>query len=386
MGSRFLFATCQLGAEYALKEEIARNHPTLRFAYSRPGFVTFKVLDQAPNAEPGLDADFELRSVFARAYGLSLGKTDARDLTGRARETLAFATSATQGQSSGARGKLRLHVWERDFHPVGEHPPGFIPGKMARQARETLLRGATDTGLFHEESGPPASGELVLDVIVLEESHWWVGYHRHGVAHSPAPGGLAQIDLPAEAPSRAYLKLEQGLGWSGAPIQTGQLAVEIGSAPGGASFALVRRGVRVIGIDPGEMDPVVLNSPLFTHLHKGVADVKKEEIPAETNWVLLDMNVGPHTALSALERIVEFTGPELQGVLLTLKLNEWRYAREIPLWLERVRKLGPGMVRVRATQLPANKQEIFVSGLTRRARLSSPHAPKPAEDRRENPR
>ena len=44
----FVFATCQFGAEAALKDEIARDVPALRFAYSRPGFLTFKLLDEFP--------------------------------------------------------------------------------------------------------------------------------------------------------------------------------------------------------------------------------------------------------------------------------------------------------------------------------------------------
>ena len=37
--SPFLFTVCQVGAEGALKNEVLRSHPELRFAYSRPGFV-----------------------------------------------------------------------------------------------------------------------------------------------------------------------------------------------------------------------------------------------------------------------------------------------------------------------------------------------------------
>ncbi len=64
----FLFVTCQVGAEPALKKELAREHPDLKFAYSRPGFVTFK-REGSP-----LTPEFFLKSVFARTFGLSLEK------------------------------------------------------------------------------------------------------------------------------------------------------------------------------------------------------------------------------------------------------------------------------------------------------------------------
>jgi hypothetical protein len=47
-----------------------------------------------------------------------------------------------------------------------------------------------------------------------------------------------------------------------------------------------------------------------------------------------------------------------RGLLFTLKMNEWRFAAEIPDLLRRVETMG--MVQVRATQLPSNRQEIFV--------------------------
>jgi len=36
------------GFEAALKQEVARRSPDLRFAFSRPGFVTFRAPDSAP--------------------------------------------------------------------------------------------------------------------------------------------------------------------------------------------------------------------------------------------------------------------------------------------------------------------------------------------------
>src|SRR5688572_17996771 len=43
MSARFVFAATQSGAERWLKNEVAREHHELRFAFSRPGFVTFRL-------------------------------------------------------------------------------------------------------------------------------------------------------------------------------------------------------------------------------------------------------------------------------------------------------------------------------------------------------
>ena len=110
--SSFLFVTCQAGAEGALKGELARRWPTFRFAYSRPGFVTFKLPD-----DHGLAEDFDLESTFARAYGFSLGRVQ-----GDSDDVLAEKTWRLIGDQPFEH----LHVWPRDALPAGEH--GYAPG------------------------------------------------------------------------------------------------------------------------------------------------------------------------------------------------------------------------------------------------------------------
>ena len=61
----------------------------------------------------------------------------------------------------------------------------------------------------------------------------------------------------------------------------------------------------------------------------------------------------------------------LSGVFLTVKLNQWKLASEIPDWLEHIKAIG--MQRVKARQLSTNRQEILIYGLTRKglARIST---------------
>ena len=56
--ARFLFVACQAGAEAALKGEMARLWPTFRLAFSRPGFVTFKLPDGVRLAGSNALAEF----------------------------------------------------------------------------------------------------------------------------------------------------------------------------------------------------------------------------------------------------------------------------------------------------------------------------------------
>jgi 23S rRNA (cytidine2498-2'-O)-methyltransferase len=344
----FLFVVCQAGAEKALKSELSRVHPELKFAYSRPGFVTFKLPDGTRPHE------MELESVFARAFGESLKTLKSDWVAG----VLAEAHRLAAGKP------LRLHVFERDRHHPGEEPLGFVPGALADQARELMGAAALPSGLFFDDPVAQATGELVLDVIVVEEGEWWVGWHLHSPRHHAYPGGNPRLSLPEEAPSRAYLKLREALLWSRAPFRAGDLAVEIGSAPGGASYALLEQGFRVIGIDPAIVQPVVSMAPNYQHLSKSVMFVSADELPEEVDWLLLDMNAEPNVSMYGAERIADMC-PQLLGVILTLKLNEWELADQIPEYLDRLRA-NLGLARVRAVQLAHNRREICVYGLTRK--------------------
>ena len=62
-----------------------------------------------------------------------------------------------------------------------------------------------------------------------------------------APRRPHPVDVPADAPSRAYAKIEEAIAWASLPIEAGQVALEIGAAPGGAVMALARRGLEVCG-------------------------------------------------------------------------------------------------------------------------------------------
>jgi len=347
----FIFATCQVGAEKALKAELARRRPALRLAFSRPGFLTFKLPD-----DHGLPADFELGAVFSRASGFSLGPVRGSE----------GAMIEGVWRLFGTRPLRRIHVWQRDQRPVGEFDfePGLTP--VARAVHAALIQSSPRAGALHPQAAafdqPAKRGEPVLDCILVEPDHWWVGYHRARDVLSRWPGGMMALELPAEAVSRAWLKMEQALRWSQLPIAAGARVAELGSAPGGASQCLLDRGCEVLGIDPAEMHARVLAHPRFTHLRRRVRQVRRREF-RKVRWVVSDMNVAPNFTLDAVEDIVTHPEVSVRGLLLTLKLPDWELADELPGYLARIRSWGYN--RVFARQLPANRREVCVAALQR---------------------
>ncbi|MGD9723051.1 MAG: SAM-dependent methyltransferase [Pirellulales bacterium] len=348
VSSGFLFATCQVGAEGALKSEIRRRWPALRFAYSRPGFLTFK----AP-AALAADEPFALDCVFARAWAHSLGKATAHGVGARAREVWKLAAGVPCEA---------IHVWQRDMARPGWRgfEPHFTPAAVQIEA---ALRTHWPAGQGTREAAHPRiaqPGQRVLDCVLVEADEWWVGWHRATTNESCVPGGVFDIALPEHAVSRAYLKMAEALSWSDLPLARGERIAELGCAPGGASQALLDRGLHVVGIDPALVDPRVLAHPHFTHVQKRAADVRRREFRGVA-WLAADMNIAPDSTLDAVEAIVTHPAVNVRGLLLTLKLLDWSLAEAVPDYLARVRRWG--YTNVRARQLAFNRQEICVTAL-----------------------
>jgi 23S rRNA (cytidine2498-2'-O)-methyltransferase len=348
----FLFATCQVGAEGALKAELARRWPALRPAFARPGFLTFKL----PEGH-ALRPDFDLQAVFARAWGFSLGAVEgeaADELAEKAWELL------------GNRSVRRIHAWERDRRAPGDR--GFEPQltPAAAAAHRALLgrcpRPATLAANAENLAARGRTGETVLDCVLVEPGQWWIGYHRIGSVTSAWPGGMLALKLPKSAVSRAWLKMEEALRWSQLPIRKGARVAEIGAAPGGGSQALLARGCLVTGIDPAEMDPAVLAHPNFVHIRRRSTQVRRREF-RKIRWLTADMNVAPNYTLDAVEGIVTHWEVNVRGLILTLKLTTWDLAERLPEFLERVR--GWGYNAVRARQLHHDRREVCVAALMR---------------------
>ncbi|MBP9084566.1 MAG: hypothetical protein KBG15_00545 [Kofleriaceae bacterium] len=346
--AQFAWVTHQVPVTKWLKTEVASRAPHLHFAFSRPGLTTFKITGTANDT-------IVVPSSFARAWGLSVGRAT------KVAEVLALITPLARN----AGAPLRLHVFERDIDvPVDEQDP-TVRGTRARAIEADLRAIAPSEGILFEVEAKANVGDRVIDVIVPHASEpneaWLVGTHRHSAMHGPWPGGVQHVALPEEAPSRAWCKIEEALRWADLTPSPGQDAVEIGSSPGGATYALLCRGLNVYGVDPGEMHARCVNfrgphHNRFVHLHMPAAEVPKSQLPPKYQWLLSDVNLAPMVAMRYIERFVALAHGGLKGAVLTLKLNDDGVFAALPRILARIDKLGPKTVRV--TQLPSHRSEV----------------------------
>lgn len=337
MNPRFYFSTCQAGAEKVVKAEVLSEHPELRFSFSRPGFVTFKEADDvaAPLALQ--------RGIFTRLWGEVLGQTRDR--------------AALPGILALIPRDAIVQAFDRDQFIPGEEPKGFERhGRIKEILKEV-------PGLSAE--GIPVIGRAVYSLIWVDDFHVFLGRHIHGEMLSPAPGNIPDIALPEESPSRAYLKIEEAFQRFKPALEKGQQVLEVGCSPGGATTAMIARGLRVTGVDPQRMDERIYTLPGFKAVRKAARYLVEDDIrDSNPDWLVVDMSITPDEALAELSHVVSLLRAsfgkalKLRQGFITIKLNDWKLAEGIPQYLARLEKIG--FHDLHPLQLCSNRQEFMV--------------------------
>lgn len=179
-----------------------------------------------------------------------------------------------------------------------------------------------------------------------------------GEACAPWPGGIPRLRFPKEAPSRSTLKLEEALLVLLSPaerdrwLKPGMTAVDLGAAPGGWTWQLVNRSMRVTAIDNGPMDKALLQSGIVTHLREDGFRFRPRKA---VDWLVCDMVEQPRRIATL---IAGWLGDNAcRYAIFNLKLPMKKRFDEVRLCLGIV---GAAATDVRARQLYHDREEITV--------------------------
>jgi 23S rRNA (cytidine2498-2'-O)-methyltransferase len=299
--TQFYFALTNPEAEPFLKIEVLARFPELRLSYTRPGFLTFKsTTSQVFNP------------FMARIYGVSLGKIKLEDLS-----------------------YSKAWVWKAQDHFE-------VPAQLKELSEKSLFK----------------IGEKVTLIMMLGPEEYWVGEYTLRSSHFQTPGEVSSI-LQREVPSRAYYKIAEAYEAFDLPFDFQETVLELGSAPGGASLFLLEQDLRVIGVDPADMDPGILKKSNFKHWRRPFETLVPEDFKGDIDWIVSDVNLPPTVVVSQVQRLLEFLHP--RGLVLTLKLNQ---AKHLSFLLETVvlfKKLG--FKKVELKYLPSHRKEIALIAL-----------------------
>jgi 23S rRNA (cytidine2498-2'-O)-methyltransferase len=182
------------------------------------------------------------------------------------------------------------------------------------------------------------------------------------------PGGIPRLRFPAAAPSRSTLKLEEALltlldadereRW----LKPGMTAVDLGAAPGGWTWQLVRRSIRVTAVDNGPMDQKLIDSGLVTHLRE---DGFRYRPAQAVDWLVCDMVEQPRKVAA---RMAEWlAGGWCRQAIFNLKLPMKKRFDEVQLcraMIEETVAAAGKRMEWRASQLYHDREEITVFART----------------------
>lgn len=110
---------------------------------------------------------------------------------------------------------------------------------------------------------------------------------------SPHVMGIPRLKFPSQSPSRSTLKLDEAFlhfiprqEWD-TRLTSGMNAVDLGSAPGGWTYQLVRRGMMVTAIDNGPMAESLMDTGQVKH--KMMDGFKYVPMKQNVYWLVCDM-------------------------------------------------------------------------------------------------
>lgn len=167
-----------------------------------------------------------------------------------------------------------------------------------RKFEGPLLRAMDRAGLLD-----PAQLRLPrLHLFFIDSTTVYPGLSLPGNA-SPWPMGIPRLKFPKGAPSRSTLKLEEAfLTFLGDParlLQPGMKAVDLGAAPGGWTWQLARRSIRVAAVDNGPLDQALLESGIVEHIR---ADGFRYRPSTPVDWLVCDMVEQPRRIADLVAR------------------------------------------------------------------------------------
>ncbi|MDX1589219.1 MAG: 23S rRNA (cytidine(2498)-2'-O)-methyltransferase RlmM [Oleiphilaceae bacterium] len=288
--------------------------------------------------------------VFAREWflGLALVSLPESDRVSAVLEALKEESTRGQGPL-GPFSRLEIQV------PDSDRVSGDVQ-QFARKWTAPLSRALRQSGRLVEDSESPR-----LDLVLSDFDEVFMGLTFPG-NRSPYLGGIPRLRMPASAPSRSTLKLEEAWKlfipedqWL-STLGNGAQAVDLGAAPGGWTWQLVEQGMMVHAVDNGPMDPALMASGHVTHVQEDAFSWRPRRA---VDWLVCDIADKPArvTALMGLW----LTQGLCRHCLFNLKLpmkQRWETWLECRERLEQTLRKAGLRYRIRARHLYHDREEI----------------------------
>jgi 23S rRNA (cytidine2498-2'-O)-methyltransferase len=119
---------------------------------------------------------------------------------------------------------------------------------------------------------------------------------------SPFPNGEVRfVENRSGPPSRAYLKLWEALTLIGCRPQPGERCLDLGSSPGGWSWALQQMGAKIVSVDKAGLAPGIARLPGIEHRFESAFALDPGAV-GPLDWLFSDVVCYPTRLLALVER------------------------------------------------------------------------------------
>lgn len=231
-------------------------------------------------------------------------------------------------------------------------------GRFARKWVAPLSRALRETGsLAARGAGSGHRLELLLESFESVVVALSIAGNR-----SPFDGGVPRLRLSASAPSRSAMKLDEAwrvffddhnrLDYLGG----GRQAVDLGAAPGGWTWQLVRQGMQVTAVDNGPMNAELMATGQVNHVQD---DGYRWRPKRAVDWMVCDIVDQPRKTIAMVSDWL--LARHCRYCIFNLKLpmkkryEEWLVCRDL---LEKALSRDDGKFRLQARHLYHDREEI----------------------------
>lgn len=176
--------------------------------------------------------------------------------------------------------------------------------------------------------------------------------------------GIHRVSMAHDAPSRSYLKLAEAFevfldkSEQAQFLKPGMTAVDLGAAPGGWTWQLAQRGLKVTAVDNGPLKGAAAAHPSIKHLRQDGFRFRPQR---PVDWLVCDMIEQPQRVAALMTEW--FVGGFTQRAIFNLKLPMKKRVVALKDALDGIRSaLDAKGVRYRleAKQLYHDREEVTI--------------------------
>lgn len=181
---------------------------------------------------------------------------------------------------------------------------------------------------------------------------------------SASLNGIQRVSMAHDAPSRSYLKLAEAFEVfldkteQARYLKPGMSAVDLGAAPGGWTWQLAQRGLKVSAVDNGPLKGAAASHPSIKHLRQDGFRFRPQR---PVDWLVCDMVEQPQRVAALMTEW--FVAGLTQHAIFNLKLPMKKRVAALHTALDGIRTAlnAKGLrYRLEAKQLYHDREEVTV--------------------------